>query len=317
MHVALLGNFHVDYTSETHHKKSLEALGHTVTPLQEGRATSLEILRTAMQSDMFVWVHTHSWQTPGEMSMVEVLDMLNRSNIPTVTYHLDLWFGLKRQQDLEADSFYRHIGHFFTVDKQMADWFNQNTNVKGHYLQAGVFGEECYIDDMIGAPGQDVLFVGSKGYHSEWPYRPGLVNWLRETYGARFVHVGGDGQIPTTRGSKLNLLYANTKVCVGDTLCLNFDYPYYWSDRVYETLGRGGFLIHPYIKGMEEHFDDKKHLVFYEYGNFDQLRQLIDYYLEHEDEREAIRRAGHEHVKNNHTYKHRWEKILAVIQEGR
>src|SRR5690349_14884341 len=101
MRIAFLGNFHVDYTSETHHKKSLEALGHEVMPLQEGQATSLAVLRQAMQSDMFVWVHTHGWQTPGEMSMVEVLDILKRSNIPSVTYHLDLWFGLKRQEDLE------------------------------------------------------------------------------------------------------------------------------------------------------------------------------------------------------------------------
>lgn len=317
MRITLLGNHSVNFTSETHHKKSLESLGHEVVPLQEGRCDSLSILREGMQSDTFVWVHTHGWETPGELPMGEVLDILKRSGIPTVTYHLDLWFGLQRQKDLDNDSFYRHIGYFFTVDKQMADWFNKNTDVKGHYLQAGVFGEECYIDQAVGTPGQDVTFVGSKGYHPEWPYRPRLINWLRDTYGSRFVHVGGDGQIPTTRGAKLNLLYANTKVAVGDTLCLNFDYPYYWSDRVYETLGRGGFLIHPYVIGMEEHFKDREHLVFYEYGNFEQLRELIDYYLTHDDEREAIRRAGHEHVRANHTYRHRWAEILNVVQEGR
>lgn len=324
MRVAFLGNFSVDYTSESHHKKSLEALGHEVIPLQEGQATSLEVLRQSMQSDMLVWVHTHGWQTPGDMSMVEVLDMLKRSNIPTVTYHLDLWFGLKRQEDLEADSFYRHIEHFFTVDKQMAGWFNENTDVKGHYLQAGVFSEECYMDTNLVAGetrrpilNRDVVFVGSRGYHPEWPYRPQLLSWLKGNYGDRFTHVGGDGEVPTTRGSALNFLYGDSKIAVGDTLCINFNYPYYWSDRVYETLGRGGFLIHPYIKGMEEHFEDGKHLVFYQYGDFDKLKELIDYYCEHDDEREAIRRAGHEHVKNSHTYMHRWQEIIKITQERR
>jgi hypothetical protein len=261
-------------------------------------------------------VHTHGWHTSGEMPMSEVLDALKRSGIPTVTYHLDLWLGLQRQKDLETDDFYRHIGHFFTVDKLMADWFNENTDVKGHYLPAGVFHEECYLQEVNGSQHQnDVVFVGSKGYHPEWGYRPKLINWLTQTYGDRFTHVGGDG-IGTLRGDDLNRLYAGSKVSVGDTLCLNFDYPYYWSDRVWETLGRGGFMIHPYVKGMEEHFEDKKHLVFYEYGNFDQLRELIDYFLTHDAEREAIRRAGHEHVKANHTYQHRWQHILSEVSNG-
>jgi spore maturation protein CgeB len=94
---------------------------------------------------------------------------------------------------------------------------------------------------------------------------------------------------------------------------LNFNYPDYWSDRIYETLGRGGFLIHPYIPGIEKEFVDKKHVVFYEYGNFQQLKELIDYYLINDEEREAIRKAGHELVKNNYTYSNRWQTILKEL----
>ena len=96
-------------------------------------------------------------------------------------------------------------------------------------------------------------------------------------------------------------------------MCIGFDYPYYWSDRVYETLGRGGFIIHPRIKGMEDDFEDKKHLVFYEFGDFEQLKREIDFYLEADDLREEIRRQGHEHVKKNHTYLNRWTTILESL----
>lgn len=318
MKIAFLGNFGVDYSSESHHKKTLEQLGHEVVALQEGQALAEQVKAYAEQCDMFVWVHTHGWVTPSNYnySMVQVLEDLRAKNIPTLTYHLDLWFGIQRQKDLEQDEFYKHIGHFFTVDKKMADWFNENTQVKGHYLQAAVFEPECYKGDWREAYAKDVAFIGSRGYHHEWQYRPQLIDWLKETYGERFMHVGGDGQIPTTRGVELNNLYASTKVNIGDSLCIGFDYPYYWSDRVYETLGRGGFIIHPYIKGMDAHFEDKKHLVFYEFGNFEQLKNLIDYYLEHDEEREAIRLAGHEHVKQNHTYKQRWEAIIKEVCDG-
>jgi hypothetical protein len=192
----------------------------------------------------------------------------------------------------------------------MADWFNSNTSVKGHYLPAGVYDKECTYTPAI--PTEEVIFVGSKTYHPEWPYRPKLINFLSQVYGKRFNLYGREG-VKMVRGQELNNLYASTKVVVGDTLCPDFAYPDYWSDRIYETIGRGGFLIHPYIPGLEKEFEDKKHVVFYEYNNLDQLKQLIDYYLEHDEEREQIRRAGHELVKNSYTYKNRWQTILKEL----
>jgi hypothetical protein len=327
MRVTFLGNFGVDYSSETHHKKSLEALGHEVIALQETQVGSDQVLAEASKSDMFVWVHTHGWQTPGTIPMRRVLQRLRSNGIPTVTYHLDLWLGLARQNDLRRDSVYTDIEWFFTVDKKMAEWFNANTRVKGRYLPAGVFHEEMFIDSNIQKV-NDIMFVGSKGYHPEWPYRPKLIDWLQQTYGDRFRHVGGDGT-GVVRGHALTGLYNATKVVVGDSLVKDFNYPYYWSDRLYETLGRGGFMIFPQIKGIQDEFStydfkvddgmfwDKPaapvELVTYEFGNFDMLKQRIDYYLEHDKEREEIRKNGFERVKNNYTYKHRWQTILKEI----
>lgn len=307
MRIAFLGNFHVPYCSEVHHVKSLEALGHSVVRIQEPQQNANHVFKIAEKCELFIWVHTHGWNTPG---MKMLLQRLKIKGIPTLTYHLDLWKGLNREKDMQKDDYW-HIAHFFTVDKLMADHLNKNTQTKGHYVQAGVFDRECTYSPQ--ALENEVIFVGSKGYHEEWKYRPQLIDWLKAAYGDKFKHFGGDG-LGVKRGQELNDLYAKTKVVVGDSLCINFDYPHYWSDRVYETLGRGGFLIHPYIKGMEEHFEDGKHLVFYKFGDFEDLKAKIDYYLTHDDEREAIRIAGHEHVKKYHTYMHRWDQILSELQ---
>ena len=305
----MLGNFKVDYSSETHHAWALEALGHQVVRLQEPRATAGQILAEALKSDVFVWVHTHGWNTAG---IEDVLTQLRGERIPVVAYHLDLYMGLQRWRTYEQDPYMRQIDHFFTVDRLMADWLNQNTPVRGHYITAAVHGPECTLAERPSPLGNDVVFVGSRGYHPEWPYRRELVDWLGTTYGPRFTHIGGDG-VGVVRGEALNRLYGSSQVVVGDSLCLNFDYPDYWSDRVFETLGRGGFMIHPYIKGMERVFEDREHLVFYDFGDFDQLKKLVDYYLEHDAEREQIRLAGHEHVKANHTYTARWKTILDTV----
>lgn len=315
MRIVLVGNFFVSYSSESQHANTLEGMGHIVDRLQEGKVTSEQILARSRNAGMLVFIHTHGWVTPGKMKLSDVFKELKSLGIPTVTYHLDLWFGLKRQEDLENDDFYRSIEYFFTVDKQMAEWFNENTEVKGIYLPAAVYGKEAikYPNNRLLT---DVMFVGSKNYHPEWQYRPELINFLERRFGNHFKHVGPGGKYGVVRGLRLNKVYAETKVVVGDSLCLDFEYPYYWSDRVYETIGRGGFIIHPYIKGMEDHFEDGKHLVFYKFGDFEELTEKIDYYLAHGAEREAIRKAGHDHVKQNHTYANRWEFILNEVKKN-
>jgi hypothetical protein len=247
--------------------------------------------------------------------MDEVLIKLKDAGIPTMSYHLDLWMGIERQKDLEQDNFYKTIGHFFTVDKLMADWFNENTNVFGHFLTAGVYDKECYIhSDYSQYDFQyDVIFVGSKGYHHEYKYRPELVDFLRKTYGKRFLHVGGDGDTGTVRGDDLNKIYAKSKIAIGDSLNIGFNYPYYTSDRLFESTGRGGFTIYPRIKGLEDYFIDEEEIVFYEHGNLSDLKTKIDHYLLDGISREKIRYAGHNRTKNEHTYVHRWTAILEEL----
>jgi hypothetical protein len=314
-HIVFLGNFEVSYSSENHHAKSLESLGHTVCKLQERTIKDSFVLQQAMNSDLFIWVHTHNWATPGRLGMAHVLEELKKADIPTMTYHLDLWFGLERQKDLEEDDFYKTIGHFFATDKLMTDWFNENTNVKGHFLPAGVYDKECYIHEDYSKDEfeYDVIFVGSKRYHHEHKYRAELVDFLRRIYGKRFLHVGGDGDTGTVRGNDLNRIYAKSKVAVGDSLNINFNYPYYTSDRLFESTGRGGFTIYPRITGLEEYFIDGEEIVFYEHGNLEDLKSKIDQYLDDNSTRELIRLGGHERTKQEHTYIHRWASILETL----
>jgi hypothetical protein len=315
MRVIFVGNFTVDYSSENHHANSIETLGHTVMRLQEGSATSEEILEESLNADVLVFVHTHGWVTPGTVGLDTIFKTLKRVGIPSMTYHLDLWLGLERQKDLDTDPFYKTIGHFFATDKLMADWFNKNTDVKGHYIPAGVYDKEVYIDTAGDDAGNDVIFVGSRGYHPEWQYRPQLIDNLKGMYGKKFTHVGGDGDTGTIRGQRLNRVYASSKVAVGDTLCIGFDYPYYFSDRLFESTGRGGFTIFPYIKGIEDNFVIDKEIVTYEFGNFDQLKDKIDYYLMNPEEREEIRQAGHNRTYRDHTYVERWKTIFKELEK--
>lgn len=312
MRITFLGNFRVDFTSETHHANTLQSMGHQVIRLQESEATTDQLLSDGLNSDLVIWVHTHGWNTFGTVSILELSNRLRAAGVPLITYHLDLWLGLNRQNDLNSE-YYQSLHHFFTVDKKMADYLNDNTNTFGWFIPAAVYDKEVYIHPDYDPTNfeHDVIFVGSRNYHPEWPFRPELIDWLKQNY--NFTHVGGDG-IGVVRGDALNRMYAKSKIAIGDTLNIGFNYPHYSSDRLWESIGRGAFTIYPQIEGLDEYYEDRKEVVFYKHGNFRNLREHIEYYLVHDDEREKIRLEGQYRTKISGTYVNRWHEILQILE---
>lgn len=80
--------------------------------------------------------------------------------------------------------------------------------------------------------------------------------------------------------------------------------------RVFEVLAAGGFCITNYQTELADLFEIGKDLIVY--TNEEELEQLCDYYLAHEEERIAIAQNGCETVKKYHTIHHR---ILEMIQK--
>lgn len=320
--ILFLGNFSVDYCTEVHHAKTYEKLGIEVIRMQEGKVSGYQILERLEQGDIdaFSWTHTHGWATEG---IENALDYCNRSDIPSYGYHLDLWLGIQRQKDLDTDQFWK-VNYFFSVDPEMVDLLNSKDNMpKAFFLPAGVFEDECYMAE----PNRErypheIIFVGSYGYHPEWPYRPQLIDWLKATYGDRFAQYGGGG-LPTIRGHKLNVLYASAKVVVGDTLCPGFSKPGYLSDRIFETTGRGGMIIHPRIEGMKDMFkfseykdeiwSNTSEIITYEFNDFKELEYKIDQALRVSNDT-CVRLYGHERTKKDHTYTQRLTKLISILE---
>ncbi|MEW1679449.1 glycosyltransferase [Streptomyces noursei] len=316
MRIVFLGNFANYWNSESYYALTLESLGHEVRRFHDDAVSTLELQQAARDCHLFIWLHWPGTPCGENPSVPEILDDVRERGVPVVAYHSDLFHGLPRGAVLKQDQAYRSLTHFFGADPETAAWFEREEGTVGRHLSSGVFLGDCEMLPRTVVDGggwaRDVVFVGCRAYHEEWPYRPQLIDWLSETYGDRFTHVGHDGT-GLRYGQELNQLLADAKVVVGDSLCLGYDSPGYWSDRVYELIGRGAFLIHPHVPGLERHFRDGEHLRFYEYGNFAQLRSLIDEFLENDEERETIRRAGFEHVREHHTYTNRWTEMLRVM----
>ena len=83
--------------------------------------------------------------------------------------------------------------------------------------------------------------------------------------------------------------------------------------RVWDILGAGGFLITNYQPELGLYFEQKKDLVYFE--DLDDLAKLVEYYLEHEEERKQIAANGYRKVKELHQYRNRFDAMRQWIPE--
>jgi hypothetical protein len=91
--------------------------------------------------------------------------------------------------------------------------------------------------------------------------------------------------------------------------------------KAFEVMACGTFLMYPRLKGESainlSLFEDGKHLVYYEVGNYKQNAEQIRYYLEHEGEREKIAFCGRQKVWSEHNIEKMFNSMFnyAKLQE--
>ena len=81
--------------------------------------------------------------------------------------------------------------------------------------------------------------------------------------------------------------------------------------RPFEVTASKSMLLCEYVEGIEDYFEIDKEIVCFK--TKDELKEKIEYYLEHEDEREAIATAGYERTLEDHLWKNRFKKIFKEI----
>lgn len=79
--------------------------------------------------------------------------------------------------------------------------------------------------------------------------------------------------------------------------------------RAFDIMGSGGFLLSNFQADFLDDFIPGEDFAYYE--SKEDLLAKIDYYLTHNEERQAIARSGHEKVAAAHTYRHRVREMLA------
>lgn len=128
--------------------------------------------------------------------------------------------------------------------------------------------------------------------------RKGLIQGLAQEFNSSIVK--------DIRGPAVNELYNKSKIMIERTIFFNT------GTRLFETVGSGGFsLINKSFcyNGLDQLGTDGTHFVTYD-DSLEDAKDKMRYYIKHDTAREKIAMAGYTHFINNHTYKHRLDKIL-------
>ncbi len=308
-------------------------MGHHVVPIQENAATDRDAFgvldgvipeRFHGPPDLLLVTRCWGW-TPGYW-LADLIAAARSRGVVSAALHLDRFAGLPRAEVVDTDPMFR-VDHVLSADGDF-DW--EAHGVRHHWLRPGVLRGPAVVPSFgIDDPGCEpaepftpqelrdrgwppdplVGFVGSDGYHPEWPHRPQLVDWLRDNYGARFLQAGGSTG-KTVRQGDLNRLYA-TVPCIGDSIFATPE-SRYWSDRFYETWGRGGRLVFPRFELLEDEVGDYPS---WDVGDWNGLATTIDACLA--GEYPVVTTDLHDFVRDHCTYHDRLRELLAVaLPEG-
>jgi len=289
MKIFYIGKFNRFHSTENYVTYALRQLGVEVVKRQYTQTMNLQGLQRQIEKHSPDVILFSKASSP---CFNELITWCRLKGILTVTWLWDLYWGYRPRKPVQ---FFADL--LLTTDGGHKDRWKA-IGVNHEVLRQGIHKPD---HRMLSAPEflAELAFVGSRNSCTQ---RRQLTRWLNFRFGDRIIwHTH-------TRGLELNQALAETKIVIGDS------YPVdnYWSNRVYEILGRGGFLLFPETEGLNEEFVSGVHYVAYPRNNYKRLLEIVKYYLTNDSEREEIRRNGFEKC-GEYTYEDRCRALLQRI----
>jgi spore maturation protein CgeB len=170
--------------------------------------------------------------------------------------------------------------------------------------------------------GTDIAFVGSM-HPVLYPFRVRFLEAISDfnlaAWGPGSDTIPPDSPLKNRiRGEKTPpdtwiKIYSASKI----VLCMHYRDPenripcHQASPRVYEALACGAFLMVDAQRDVLASFKDREELVIFR--DAEELRELLNYYLERPEERRKVAEAGRKKALENHTYSQRITDMLKVV----
>lgn len=160
----------------------------------------------------------------------------------------------------------------------------------------------------------DIIFVGNNylGTNHNFPKsqeRYDMVQYLKKEFGDRFqVHgLNWGKEIKNLNPPQVIEAYNNCKIVITQN---NFERKGYQSDRAFNAIGCGAFVLAQNFEGLNEQFDGN--LFWWE--NFEELKEVCNNLLEATPYREKLAKKTREFVLCNHLWENRFEYLKQLVK---
>lgn len=283
--------------------EAAQHLGWQVTHWDALHAPTGEVVAACKDADLFVWARTHGHDPAGDPAVM--LRHIEDLGVPTVGIHMDLYWGLRNREPQIGAHPWWSCQYVFTADGGNQHRFAER-GVNHHWMPPAM-GVRFYgrVQPSGRYPDTRVVFVGSHVPRIHGDHRRQLLTWARHRYQHQFLHA--DGRHTPVWGAALSDLYASAHVALGDSAPA----PYYWSDRIPTTLGRGGVLAHPRTEGLAEQGFTDDTMILYDRYDFTALGARIDSLTSRE--RANLSEAGLTVIGERHLWTHRLQQIERTV----
>lgn len=297
--------------------RALERAGHTLCVVREGKRRQLvgrslarvwTLASVRRFSPDFVFIHAQDVSRPVFAGLA--------GRFPTVMFTPDCWPSPVAPEQLGLAA---HVDLLCTVARGQVAEFERAGVPRSAYLAEAHDPELHFpIERADPAFACEVAFIGKYGRDSR----------LHATRGALIPAVasGFDLKLYGSGWDELGLVPARDEVfpeqyrdvCRGAGIVLGCDWrhdvAWYFSNRTWFTLGCRGFLLTNYAPGLEEIFENHRHLVWYR--SVAECLELIEHYRARPDDRARIAAEGHAFARAHRTYDD-FARDLIDLFEGR
>ena len=97
-------------------------------------------------------------------------------------------------------------------------------------------------------------------------------------------------------------------------ICFNVSISNDINSKYFEIMSSGTFMLTNYNQNLVDLFDHSSDLLACMYRTDEEIGEKMQYYLSHEEEREAIAKRLHDYVWAHHTWEARCKSILDTLK---
>ncbi len=184
------------------------------------------------------------------------------------------------------DTVYRRLGE----ERQGEDKYSADVGFVGSY-----YPYRAKLLDRLVGPEVNLKIWGGR----QW--REAASPWLRERYCGGPIF--SEEKVKMINFTKINL---NPQHPGGAVFTPD--------ERVFQIAGCGAFQLVNKKRDLSTLFKENEEIVAY--GSREELKDLIDYYVNHPDEREEVAAKSLKRARAEHTHRHRAMSILEILERG-